>query len=774
MRERFMTSLYPMVYRILITMVLISMLLLGMGSKCGIPQCTIWHWLMVGWCVMLLAVVNYANKMVKIISILVLALSVSVLFPLLIAGSVGEFWNNYLAWLVSDYSFCEEWVRGYECIQSIWLSIGCYILQIFTDKNRLLKEILAVGVLLGLLVCMFLEVNIHRTGMIFCLFYGLITYVERIRLNWDKKKIHDTRLYLLFLTPFLLLYMVMLSKAPVKEEPYDWKAVKDIYNNFREKAIIWWEDITRNNREDFGFATTGFSEDGELYGEVEESVRHIMTIKGSPSLVTNIYLRGKTYDTFTGREWLDTSEGKIQEYPQDVIENLYAVKRYDEEWWKDYLSLATLDIRYEHFNTGYLFAPSKTTEIRNVTYGKDGSDFLFDEKKGYATAYELSFYQMNLQSEEFQKLLKNSAYLQENEELLQEVIGMLPIDTRINFSITDLHKYRQSICTEYSNEISLSQDVQEYVREITKDCTTQWERLKAIEKALSGFEYNTRPGKLPEEVDTPQDYLDYFLLESQRGYCVHYATAFVLLAQAEGVPARYVEGFCIPLEKNRFMEVSSNKSHAWPEVYLEGFGWVAFEPTPGYSGFRYDGWSIEKREEKTEEKQESIEAFVPTVTERPEVITEDIVDTEEEHKVRERLQLLGKAVMVILFICLVGFIGQKVINRYRYKKLGTEARFLMQYKKNMWILAGMGYKRREYETLDELQARIYEAIPEIMKNRQEFAFVENYQEYVYAGKEITPMMLEECKKEGEALLIWIKDKNRWYYMALCLVLWIRS
>jgi transglutaminase-like putative cysteine protease len=21
--------------------------------------------------------------------------------------------------------------------------------------------------------------------------------------------------------------------------------------------------------------------------------------------------------------------------------------------------------------------------------------------------------------------------------------------------------------------------------------------------------------------------------------------------------------------------------HAWPEVYLDGFGWVAFEPTPG-------------------------------------------------------------------------------------------------------------------------------------------------------------------------------------------------
>lgn len=774
MRERFMTSLFPMVYRIFMTMVLITMVLLGVGNIFGIPQCTIWHWLIVVWCVMLLAVVNYANKMVKIISILVLILSISILLPLLIAGSINEFWNNYLEWIVSDYSFCEEWIYGYEFIQAVWLSIGCYILQIVTDKNRLLKEILAVGVLLGLLMSMFIKVNIHRAGIMFSLLYALCAYVERIRLNWDKKKMHDTRLYLLCLTPFLLLYMVILSKAPVSEEPYDWKAVKDIYYNFREKTIIWWEDITRNNREDFGFATTGFSDDGELYGEVEESVRHIMGVKGSPGLVTDIYLRGKTYDTFTGREWLDTSEGKLQEYPQDVIENLYAVKRYDRNWWKDYLSLATLDIRYEHFNTGYLFAPSKTTEIRNTTYGKDGSDFLFDEKKGYATEYSLSFYQMNLQADEFQELLKNSAYLQEDEEMLQEVIGMLPIDTRISYSVTDLQDYRRSIWMEYRQDITLSQNVKAYLREVTKECDTQWEKLKAIENELSGFEYNSHPGKLPEEVDSPQDYLDYFLLESKKGYCTHYATAFVLLAQAEGLPARYVEGFCIPLEKNRSMEVYSNKSHAWPEVYLEGFGWVAFEPTPGYAGYRYDGWNIEKREEKEEEKQESKEPSGPIVTESPEMITKEFADAEQEHKVHERLQLLGEAVLVILLICFIGFIVQKVINGYRYKRMGIEDRFLMQYKKNMWILAGMGYKRRESETLDELQARISESIPEFMENRQGFVFMESYQEYLYAGKEITSMMLEECKQEGEALLIWLKDKNKWYYLALCLVLWIRN
>ncbi|MDR1264981.1 MAG: transglutaminaseTgpA domain-containing protein [Propionibacteriaceae bacterium] len=71
-------------------------------------------------------------------------------------------------------------------------------------------------------------------------------------------------------------------------------------------------------------------------------------------------------------------------------------------------------------------------------------------------------------------------------------------------------------------------------------------------------------------------------LQRRSGYCVHYATAFALMARAVGLPVRLAVGFASgrPLEGGR-REIRGLDAHAWPEVYFEGAGWVAFEPTPG-------------------------------------------------------------------------------------------------------------------------------------------------------------------------------------------------
>ena len=40
-----------------------------------------------------------------------------------------------------------------------------------------------------------------------------------------------------------------------------------------------------------------------------------------------------------------------------------------------------------------------------------------------------------------------------------------------------------------------------------------------------------------------EDFVAWFLTESHRGYCMHFASAAVLLLRSMGVPARYVSGF---------------------------------------------------------------------------------------------------------------------------------------------------------------------------------------------------------------------------------------
>ena len=86
--------------------------------------------------------------------------------------------------------------------------------------------------------------------------------------------------------------------------------------------------------------------------------------------------------------------------------------------------------------------------------------------------------------------------------------------------------------------------------------------------------------------------LENFLFGSRRGYCEQFAGAYAVMARAVGLPSRVAIGFT-PGERGRDgrYHVRALNAHAWPEVYLEGFGWVAFEPTPGRGapGASYSG-----------------------------------------------------------------------------------------------------------------------------------------------------------------------------------------
>ncbi len=89
------------------------------------------------------------------------------------------------------------------------------------------------------------------------------------------------------------------------------------------------------------------------------------------------------------------------------------------------------------------------------------------------------------------------------------------------------------------------------------------------------FEYTQTPP--PLEGDT----IDRFLFDTRAGFCSHYAGAFVYLMRAAGVPARVVVGYQggEPNPYEDYLMVYQYHAHAWTEVWLEGRGWVRFDPT---------------------------------------------------------------------------------------------------------------------------------------------------------------------------------------------------
>lgn len=117
----------------------------------------------------------------------------------------------------------------------------------------------------------------------------------------------------------------------------------------------------------------------------------------------------------------------------------------------------------------------------------------------------------------------------------------------------------------------------------------------------NNFEYNTQSGRLPWNTD----FVEYFLFESKKGVCAHFASSAVLIYRSLGIPAHYIEGYCAdypaimsgtPLKDenpadwlsgtaplSRYVmetELSDYNAHAWVEIYDDDKGWITVDPTP--------------------------------------------------------------------------------------------------------------------------------------------------------------------------------------------------
>ncbi len=774
MMKRMATSLYPFFYRVLMTLLVVVTALGLAGPYLGMEKLTITHWAMAFGVSLLLTMVSLGKIYLKLLSFLVLAVSTVVMIPMLEMAGIGSFYDNYVLWMNRKSGFREEWLLGYELIQIAGITLVCYILQLILEKKLRLKLGTAVLLFVGLVVSIFFKKRVSLMGMAGSMTFILVAYTEYMRMVRGTKKMRDGRAYLLFLTPFIAAYFVIMSIVPIREVPYDWKLVKDVYHNVKETTITLWESIIRNG-EEFNGLTTGFSDSPWIGDQLTKHERQVMTVVGDRNLLTDVYLRGKTYDRFDNCHWQETLETKADEYPIDILELVYGVKRYDDGWENNYIKRANLRIRYEYFTTAYAFAPDKLQGILNKEYKEAGDVMRFHKEEGYGTEYEVSFYQMNYGVPEFDDFAESVGDLPEDKDLFENGIMILPLEQKTPYTLEDLEEYRAAMQAQYGEEITLSPMVQQYIDKVTEGCTTKWQRLKAIEKALQSLQYTATPGNIPKSVKSAEEYLDYFLLESRKGYCAHYATAFVLLARAEGLPARYVEGFRAAYNASKNIRVYNSTAHAWPEVYWEGLGWVRFEPTPEISNYAYSGWLVQKGDQSTVEVRDPIRVN-PTdsvVADEAKAFLEEQNKKEEDAKRRQRMMIVC-GVLTLLGICLIVFLTNLLISKSRYRKKNDTEKFLADARKNFWLLEKLGYKRLPSETLDELEGRIVREAPRLSGGTKRLVFIQVYQECIYRSMTIDKEMLKTALVERKQMLECLKEENRLYYLVIkvSLMLWM--
>ncbi len=336
--------------------------------------------------------------------------------------------------------------------------------------------------------------------------------------------------------------------APLSDSAYDNEIFKDFkkyeiypqdfpntYNHIistgTPEYTIWIESKLRGSRT---FAPYGVDNVGEMKYDRDKTV-------SSESSKKEFSYKFSKLDTGRIAENLSISSSNayitndngdiVSGYIYNVPENI------DEEWRSTILEYAESKNKVEN---GRILIETKITPISTSSY--NNPEFIMSE----------------LLRSEYEKFVERY-YLQ------------LPSDTKMT-----------QVREEYEDLIAAG--------EAAETASEKLAVLDALRTQVSAnVEYSLRPGKTPKN----RDFVNYFLLENQKGYCTHYATAGVILARMSGIPARYATGYVVVgddfndstrnADGTYTIDLKDDRSHAWIEVYLSGYGWIPFEFTAGYS-----------------------------------------------------------------------------------------------------------------------------------------------------------------------------------------------
>lgn len=336
-----------------------------------------------------------------------------------------------------------------------------------------------------------------------------------------------------------------------------------------------------------------------------------------------VYLKDNVGSVYKENEWLELSS---KSYDEQIFDEFKSYKIFPQDFPGLYSkvlnpSAASINITIEsNLKKDRLFAPYGTNNIGGLSYSRDMIvSSLNTESKEFAynfvpidTDYYTSLL-INNQTEVINSSMVIDPNCRSSIENFCAYNKLSPdyLELELPFIITDLYnnghliiggllenKYRDFVYDKYlqlPDNKNMDEVLEEY-SDIINDASyaqTPSDKLELLsrmrEKMASDTEYTLSPGKTPSN----RDFVNYFLIENKKGYCIHYATSGVLLARMAGIPARYATGYIIVADDFQnctanadgtyTIDVEDNRSHAWVEVYIDGLGWLPYEFTAGYT-----------------------------------------------------------------------------------------------------------------------------------------------------------------------------------------------
>lgn len=187
-------------------------------------------------------------------------------------------------------------------------------------------------------------------------------------------------------------------------------------------------------------------------------------------------------------------------------------------------------------------------------------------------------------------------------------------------------------------------------------------------------EYNTAVKHVKQLISTNLEYTDSLkgykennsalenIFSRRNGYDAQIATAAVMMFRYYGIPSRYVEGYLITQEDaasgTGVIEVPRKNAHAWPEIYVDGIGFVPVEVCSAYTGMMQEadynvGITTKSRKALTDKSKEN--STNPNVREHNGKINAG------GKKIPERMLLILGILAGLCLLALIIFLGRKLI-----------------------------------------------------------------------------------------------------------------
>jgi hypothetical protein len=689
-----------------------------------------------------------------------------------------DYIQGFIRWLETGMPTpeMEEITNIYHFTTTALMTAGLCVISPLLVKERWLRYGLAVIAVAYLLLCMIFKTQLTQPICVLLLIYITFCCVEIIQdKKWGSRTPMMGKKIVFWLSPFLTTFLLILLLLPADQKPYDWKFVQTIWNKI-EQSRIWISQRWGNQEEGFQMTFTGFSPSNEMGGNITPDRQTQLLLTNESNVTGGLYLTGAVYNTFSGKGWEYTAQEEPWVTWADAVESLYGAYCYDPQLVSDYFHSASVTVTYEKMKTHYLFAPAKTylvTTDSKASYDGQNAGLAFQKAAGYGTTYRLNYYRMNLGNDsfwEFAEVASSGAYrtsplsaIDETQTLRTAMTKYFP---QMPYTLTEslLQEHRDNIRSRYLEYPQLSPQMTAYLNTLLEGADTPIEICKRIEAKLREYTYTQTPGDIPEG----EDFLDYFLLTKQEGYCTYFATAFALLARAADIPTRYVQGYCIPNmpERGETAEVTAAMAHAWPEAYVEGVGWIPFEPTPGFASVRYQRWSTKSQLDAIAAQigSEDPDAVPNTPEEVPETPESQEV-TSPQHTIEIPAHIIFLFLGLLITSAVLIFTLDHLIRRRRYNRLDTPGKLNYQVQTTLTILACLGYPMAPYDTITELCARLQIAdLPQATT-----AFLTAYEQARYGKAPITAALLTTAQTQTALLLTALKQRSpRTYYRFLLL------